>query len=151
MKHNKETTFFQRKDLGEDSEDKQWFVFDASGKTLGRFAAEIAKILRGKHRPHFTPNMDLGDGVIIINADKIKVSGNKEAQKSYFRYTGHIGGLRETPYRVMKEKNPEFIITHAVRGMMPKNKLGKKQLKFLRVFAGESHNMQAQKPIAINA
>lgn len=147
MKQKNDTPFFKREDL---DKQKKWFVFDASGKTLGRFASEIAKVLRGKHKPQFTPNMDLGDGVIIINAEKIKVTGAKEAQKNYYRYTGYMSGLRETPYRVMKEKKPEYIITHAVQGMMPKTKLGRKQLKYLRVFAGENHQMQAQKPVTIN-
>ena len=128
---------------------KNWFLLDASGKTLGRFASEVAKILRGKHKTNFTPNVDTGDGVIIVNADKIQVTGNKEAQKEYIRYTGYIGGLRRTPYRTMKEKQPENIIRHAVKGMMPKTKLGNAQLKKLRIFAGEQHGMQAQKPIAV--
>lgn len=144
MKQKNSTPFFQRE------QEKKWFVFDANGKTLGRFASEVAKVLRGKHKPQFTPNADLGDGVIVINADKIKVTGAKEAQKNYYRYTGYMSGLRETPYRVMQEKKPEYIITHAVQGMMPKTKLGKKQLKFLRVFAGDNHKMQAQKPAAVN-
>ncbi len=134
-----------------DPKELQWLVLDASGKTLGRFAAEVAKILRGKHKPTFTPNADTGDGVIILNAEKIRVTGAKEAQKVYRRYTGHIGGLREVPYRVMQEKKPEFIITHAVRGMMPKTKLSRSQQKRLRVFAGDrQHNHDAQKPIVVN-
>ena len=128
----------------------KWYVFDAAGKTLGRFASEIAKVLRGKHKPSFTPHVDLGDGVIVINADKIKVTGAKEAQKEYIRYTGYIGGQRRTPYRVMQEKNPGFIITHAVKGMVPRTRLGRKQMKKLRVFAGDKHNMEAQKPEIVN-
>lgn len=128
------------------AKDKKWYIFDASGKTLGRFASEIANVLRGKHKPDFTPHVDTGDRVIVINASKIKVTGNKEAQKEYIRYTGYIGGQRRTPYRVMQEKNPEFIITHAVKGMLPKTRLGRHQMKKLRVFAGENHNMQAQQP-----
>jgi large subunit ribosomal protein L13 len=146
MTQKNKTSFFQR---DEAEKHKKWLIFDASGKTLGRFASEVAKVLRGKHKPQFTPNADLGDGVIVIHADKIKVSGQKEAQKKYFKYTGFMGGLRETPYRVMKDQKPEYIITHAVQGMMPKTKLGKQQLKHLRVFAGENHNMQAQKPLKV--
>lgn len=128
----------------------QWFILDATGKTLGRFAAEVAKILRGKHRPTFTPNVNCGDGVIIINADKITVTGNKEASKIYRYYTGAIGGLREIPFRVMKGRKPDYIIEHAVRGMMPKSRLARQQLKKLRIFAGIEHGMEAQQPIQVN-
>lgn len=126
-----------------------WILLDASGKTLGRFASEVAKILRGKHKTSFTPHVDCGDGVIIVNAEKIVVSGDKEAQKLYRHYTGHIGGLREIPYRVMKERKPTYIVQRAVQGMMPKTKLGKTQLKRLRIFAGENHEHEAQKPVAV--
>lgn len=128
----------------------KWFLLDASGKTLGRFSAEVAKILRGKHKPEFTPHIDTGDGVIIVNADKIVVSGAKEAQKMYYRYTGWVGGLRETTYRDLMNKKPQDIIFHAVKGMLPKTKLGRKQIKKLRVFVGDKHDMQAQKPLALN-
>ncbi len=127
-----------------------WFVFDASGKTLGRFAAEIAKVLRGKHKPTFTPHADIGDGVIVINADKIKITGRKAATKVYYRYTGHISGLRETPYRKMLEQKPEYVVEHAVHGMLPKTKLGNALKKRLRVFRGSEHKMAAQKPIQVN-
>lgn len=123
-----------------------WISLDANGKILGRFASEVAKILRGKHKATFTPNVDCGDGVIITNAAKIKVTGAKEAQKIYNYYTGHIGGHREIPYRVMMDKKPTEILRLAVRGMMPKTKLAKAQLKRLRIFADDQHNMQAQKP-----
>ncbi len=128
----------------------QWFILDASGKCLGRFAAEIAKILRGKHRATFTPNVNCGDGVIVINADKIAVTGNKEASKIYRYYTGSMGGLREIPFRVMKGRKPDYIIEHAVRGMMPKSRLARQQMKKLRVFAGAEHGMEAQQPIQVN-
>lgn len=127
----------------------EWFLLDAEGKTLGRLASEIASILRGKHKPTFTPHIDTGDGVVIINAEKVSVTGAKEANKLYRHYTGHIGGLREIPYRRMKERHPTRIIEHAVKGMMPKTKLGRAQLKKLRIFAGAEHNLQAQKPIAV--
>lgn len=143
-KKDNETTMVRKEDVKRD-----WFLLDASGKTLGRFCAEIAKILRGKHKPTFTPNIDMGDGVIVINADKIQVTGSKEAQKIYRYYTGHIGGLREIPYWAMKERKPDYIIEHAVKGMMPKSRLGKQQLRKLRIFAGEEHPYEAQKPIKV--
>jgi large subunit ribosomal protein L13 len=127
-----------------------WFILDASGKTLGRFASEITKILRGKHKPTFTTYADAGDGVIVINAEKIRVTGNKEAQKLYRYYTGSMSGLREVPYRTMQARKPEYIIEHAVKGMMPHSRLANSQFKRLRIFAGEEHNMAAQKPIKAN-
>lgn len=127
----------------------KWFIFNAEGKTLGRFASEIANVLRGKHKVDFTPHADTGDGVIVINADKVLVSGSKEAQKLYRSYSGYMGGLKETPYRTMLEKKPEYIITHAVKGMLPKTKLGRAQMKRLRVYKTEEHNMEAQKPITV--
>ncbi len=129
---------------------KKWILIDAQGKTLGRLAAEIAKILRGKHKVHFTPHIDCGDGVIVINAEQVRVTGAKEAQKVYRRYTGFIGGLRETPYRVMMSKKPTYILQHAVQGMMPKTKLGRAQLKRLRIFAKEQHDMAAQQPVTVH-
>lgn len=128
---------------------KEWYLLDAQGKTLGRFCAEVAKILRGKHKPTFTPHVDTGDGVIVINADKIVVSGSKEAQKIYRYYTGHIGGMREIPYRMMQARKPEYIIERAVQGMMPKSRLGKQQLRKLRIFRGQEHDLVAQKPLAV--
>ena len=127
---------------------QKWFLFDATGKTLGRFAAEIAKVLRGKHKPTFTSHIDTGDGVVILNADKIKVTGNKEATKIYRYHTGAMSGMREVPYRVMQSRKPEYIIRHAVKGMMPKTRLGEAQMKKLRIFAGDQHDLQAQQPIA---
>lgn len=126
---------------------RNWFVLDASGKTLGRFASEITKILRGKHKPTFTTYIDGGDGVIVINADKIVVTGNKEAQKEYIYYTGSINGLRRIPYRTMMARKPAHIIEHAVKAMMPKTRLANAQYKRLRVFARAEHDMAAQKPI----
>lgn len=131
-------------------ENRQWYVFDASGKTLGRLASEIAKVLCGKHKVTFTPHIDDGDGVIVINAAKVVVTGAKEARKIYRYYTGGIGGMREVPYRVMQSRKPEYIIERAVSGMMPKTRLAKAQLRKLRVFAGEEHNMEAQQPLAVN-
>lgn len=146
MKRKKETTttFVRKEDVK-----RTWYVFDAKGKTLGRFCSEVAKVLRGKHKPDFTPYIDTGDGVIVINAEHIEVTGAKEAQKIYRHYTGHIGGLREIPYRTMKEKNPERIIERGVSGMMPKTRLGKQQLRKLRIFKGEEHTFGAQKPVKV--
>lgn len=129
---------------------RRWWVLDAKGKTLGRFAAEVTKILRGKHKVSFTPHVDNGDGVIIINAEKIRVTGNKEGQKIYRYYTGAMGGLREVPYRTMKARNPTYIIERAVKGMMPKTRLGDQQLKKLRIFAGDNHDLSAQQPMQVN-
>lgn len=129
---------------------QSWLILDASGKTLGRFASEVTKILRGKHRPDFTPNVDCGDGVIIINAEKVRVTGAKEAQKIYRYYTGYMGGMREIPYRHMLAKKPQYILEHAISGMMPKTRLAKAQLKRLRIFKGQEHGMQNQQPTAIN-
>lgn len=139
-----------------DDKKQNWLVLDAAGKTLGRLTSEIAKILRGKHKPTFTTNVDCGDGVIVVNAEKVIVTGAKEAQKLYRYYTGSISGLREIPYRTMKAKNPGFIIEHAVKGMMPKSRLGKQQVRKLRIYAGSSEQnlidkgLAAQQPIHVN-
>ena len=128
---------------------RKWLIFDAEGKTLGRFAAEVAKVLRGKHRPDFTPSVDLGDGVIIINADKVKVTGKKFVTKTYRYYTGHIGGHREVPFNTMIARSPRYVLERAVWGMMPKNRLSTHQMRRLRVFAGKEHGLEAQKPINV--
>lgn len=148
MNKKNQTVFISKEQAKKET---RWFLLDAAGKNLGRFASEVANILRGKHKPDFTPNIDTGDGVIIINADQIQVTGAKEAQKEYRYYTGYIGGMRAIPYRVMMEKHPERIIEHAVRGMVPKTKLGRKQLKKLRIFAKADHKMEAQQPIVVNS
>ena len=126
---------------------KKWFILDASGKTLGRFATEVAKILRGKHKVTFTSHVDGGDGVVIINAEKIVVTGAKEAQKIYRYHTGAMSGMREIPYRVMQARKPDYIIRHAVKGMMPKTRLSEAQMKKLRIFKGEKHDMACQQPV----
>ncbi len=123
-----------------------WLLFDAKGQILGRFASELAKVLRGKHRVDFTPSSDMGDGVIVINAELVGVTGAKAARKVYRHYTGYMGGLRETSYKTMLERKPTHIIEHAVKGMMPKTRLAKSQLKRLRIFAGTEHDLVAQKP-----
>lgn len=131
--------------------DHKWFILDIAGKTLGRACSEITKIIRGKYKASFTPNEDMGDGVIVINAEKVRVTGAKEAQKVYRYHTGAMSGLREIPFRTMKARHPEYIIQRAVEGMMPKSRLAKQQVKKrLRVFAGTEHGMAAQKPILAN-
>ncbi len=148
MTTKKNTTVFLTKE--EVIPTRKWLLFDATGKTLGRFAAEIAKVLRGKHKPGFTPYIDCGDGVIVINAEKIVVTGAKAAQKIYRYPTGAMSGMREVPYRTMLARKPDYIVTHAVKGMMPKTRLTEAQMKHLRVFAGDKHAMQAQTPLAVN-
>ncbi len=129
---------------------RKWFTLDATGKTLGRFASEVSKVLRGKHRPDYTPHIDGGDGVIVIHADKIKVTGSKRMQKVYRYYTGSMSGLREVPFHTMQARHPEYIIMHAVKGMLPKNRLAKQQMKRLRIFHGDNTGShQAQKPVQV--
>lgn len=147
MKNKKSTSTLLTKE--EALKQRKWFLLDATGKTLGRFATEVAKILRGKHKPSFTPHVDCGDGVVIVNAEKIKVTGSKEAQKLYRYHTGAMSGMREIPFRVMLDRKPEYVIEHAVKGMMPNSRLGKQQVKKLRVFAGNTHDLEAQKPIPV--
>jgi large subunit ribosomal protein L13 len=128
-----------------------WFVVDAEGMVLGRLAAEIAKILRGKHKPMFTPHMDTGDNVIVINAAKVRVTGRKAEQKQYFRHTGYMGHERFTPYAEMIEKHPERVIEKAVYGMLPKSALARQVIRRkLRVFAGAEHPHVAQQPKVLN-
>ncbi len=126
--------------------ERKWYVIDAEGKTLGRLASEAASILRGKNKPVFTPHMDTGDYVIIINAEKVQVTGKKRKEKIYKRHTGYPGGLREITFEKLQEKDPEEIIRHAVKGMMPNGKLGRQMYKKLKVYAGPEHRHAAQKP-----
>ncbi|MEO0900555.1 MAG: 50S ribosomal protein L13 [Bacteroidota bacterium] len=129
---------------------KEWLLVDAEGQTLGRLASKVAKLLRGKHKPSFTPHVDCGDNVIIINAEKVTLSGNKWAEKTYQRYTGYPGGQRETTATEMLEKHPERIVEKSVKGMLPKNRLGADLFRNLKVYAGAEHGHDAQKPRAIN-
>ena len=128
----------------------KWYVIDADGKTLGKLAVEAASILRGKKKPTYTPHVDTGDYVIVVNAEKVAVSGKKETDKIYKRHSGCPGGLKETSLGEMREKKPEEIIIHAVRGMMPKGKLGRQMFKKLKVYAGPEHPHKAQKPEEYN-
>jgi large subunit ribosomal protein L13 len=126
--------------------DRKWYVVDAQGKTLGRLSTEIATILRGKHKPIYTPHIDCGDYVIVINADKVWVTGLKLDQKKYYRHSGYPGGMREITLRDQLSKFPERVIESAVKGMLPKNRLGRKMYKKLKVYAGSNHPHTAQKP-----
>ncbi len=125
---------------------RDWYVVDAEGMVLGRLSSQVASILRGKHKPIFTPHVDTGDHVIIINADKVVLTGKKLDQKKYYRHTGYPGGLRETSYRTLMQNKPEFVVYEAVRRMMPKGPLGRKMLTKLRVYAGSEHKNTAQRP-----
>jgi large subunit ribosomal protein L13 len=126
--------------------ERKWYVIDATDKTLGRLATEIATRLRGKHKPIYTPHVDCGDYIIVVNAEKVAVTGNKESQKVYRHHTGFMGGLREKSYKEMKATHPERIIEKAVKGMLPKNSLGRQMYTKLKVYAGPEHGHQAQKP-----
>lgn len=126
--------------------ERKWYVVDAADMTLGRLAAEVAKILRGKHKPIFTPHLDTGDYVIVVNAEKIKVTGKKLDQKVYKHYSGFIGGLKETTLKEKLNKKPEEVIEHAVKGMLPKGPLGRQMYTKLYVYAGPEHKHAAQKP-----
>jgi large subunit ribosomal protein L13 len=126
--------------------EREWYVVDAENQTLGRLAAKIAPILRGKHKPIYTPHLDCGDFVIVINADKVRVTGRKLDQKYYHRYSGYPGGLRSISLRDQLAKHPERVLEAAVKGMLPKNSLGRQMFKKLKVYAGESHPHQAQQP-----
>ena len=126
--------------------ESKWYIIDAANKPLGRVATEAAKLLRGKHKPTFTPNIDMGDHVIILNCKDVILTGNKLNQKIYRHHSGYIGGMKEVSAKVMLEKNPEKAMTLAVKGMLPHNSLGRAQLKKLRVYAGAEHENQAQKP-----
>ena len=126
--------------------EKKWYVVDAEGQTLGRLASEVAKVLRGKNKPVFTPHVDTGDYVIVINAEKIKVTGKKLDQKIYYSHSDYVGGMKETTLREMMNKKPEKVIELAVKGMLPKGPLGRQMIKKLHVYAGAEHGHEAQKP-----
>mgnify|MGYP000018840791 CR=1 FL=1 len=129
-----------------DKIERKWYVVDAEGKTLGRLASEVAKVLRGKNKPVFTPHVDTGDYVIVINAEKIKVTGKKLDQKIYYSHSDYVGGMKETTLREMMNKKPEKVIELAVKGMLPKGPLGRQMIKKLHVYAGAEHGHEAQKP-----
>ena len=129
--------------------ERKWYVVDATGYTLGRLSSEIAKVLRGKNKPTFTPHVDTGDYVIVTNADQIKVTGKKLDQKIYYNHSDYVGGMKETDLKTMIAKKPEKVIELAVKGMLPKGPLGRKMIKKLFVYAGPEHPHQAQKPEAL--
>ena len=129
---------------------KKWYIVDATDKVLGRLASDIAKILMGKNKSVWTPNVDTGDFVIIINAEKVRVTGRKLTDKIYYKHTGYIGGLKEESLLSLKNRKPEFIITHAVKGMLPKTKLGRQMIKKLNVYRGSEHPHKAQNPQPLN-
>lgn len=141
MKQEKITRFYKTEDV-----DRKWYVVDATDQVLGRLAAQVARVIRGKHKPVFTPNTDTGDFVIILNADRVKMTGKRELQKKYFRHSGYPGGVKFTTFQEAKDKKPEFIIENAVKGMLPKNRLGRKLIKKLKVYTGEEHPHVAQQP-----
>lgn len=130
--------------------DKKWYIVDATDKVVGRLATEIAVVLRGKNKPTFTPHMDMGDYVVVINCNKVRLTGNKESQKEYIHHTGYLGHLRREPYAKVMEKNPKRILTEAVAGMVPHNRLKKFVLAKLHVYAGEEHPHAGQNPITLN-
>jgi len=128
---------------------RDWFVVDASGKTLGRLATEVARRLKGKHKAEYTPHVDTGDYIIIINAEKVTVTGNKAQDKMYYRHSGYPGGIKETNFEKLQATKPEMIIEKAVKGMLPKNPLGRAMFRKLKVYAGTEHNHTAQQPIPL--
>ncbi len=145
MKQEKLTRFIKTEDA-----DKKWFVIDATDQVLGRLATKAASVIRGKNKAIFTPNMDTGDFVIVINAGKVKMTGKRELQKTYFRHSGYPGGGRTSSFAEMMEKRPEFVIEKAVKGMLPKNRLGRKLVTKLKVYAGAEHPHAAQQPEALS-
>ncbi len=130
--------------------ERKWYVVDANGMVLGRLASQVANILRGKHKPTYTPHVDTGDHVIIVNADKIVLTGKKLDQKYYYHHSGYVGGLKATKYRRLMEDKPEFVVRHAVVGMLPKGPLGRKMATKMHIFAGAEHNHAAQQPEALD-
>ena len=129
--------------------ERKWYVVDAEGKTLGRLASEVANVLRGKKKPIYTPHIDTGDYVIVVNAEKVKTTGKKLDQKKYYHHSEYVGGMKEATLKEMLQKKPEFVITHAVKGMLPKGPLGRQMLTKLHVYAGPEHKHEAQKPEAM--
>ncbi|MCI8713999.1 MAG: 50S ribosomal protein L13 [Ruminococcus sp.] len=132
-----------------DKIERKWYLVDAQGLTLGRMASEVAKVLRGKNKPEFTPHVDTGDYVVIVNAEKVKVTGKKLKQKIYYNHSDYVGGMRETTLSDMMQKKPERVVELAVKGMLPKGPLGREMIKKLHVYAGSEHKQQAQKPEAL--
>jgi large subunit ribosomal protein L13 len=130
--------------------ERRWYVVDADGVVLGRLASEIARRLRGKHKPSFTPHVDCGDNIIVVNADKVRLTGRKLKDRVFYWHTGYPGGIKAETFESLRERRPEAIIERAIRGMLPKNKLGRKQLKKLKIYRGSDHLHQSQNPEALN-
>jgi large subunit ribosomal protein L13 len=145
-----DTLSYKTKSANAATVDKQWVLVDAEGQILGRLASKVATILRGKNKPSFTPHVDCGDNVVVINASKVALTGSKATDKKYLRHTGYPGGQRETTTKELFVSHPERIIENAVKGMLPKNKLGAELFRNLRVYAGDTHDQEAQKPVQIN-
>ena len=136
--------------IKKDDIQRDWYIVDADNKTLGRLASEIAQVIRGKKKPFYTPNLDMGDFVVVINAEKVSVTGNKEEQKKYFSHSGFPGGDKETTLSTLRSKQPEKIIYNAVKGMLPHNRLGRKLIKHLKVYSGTEHPHDSQQPKPFN-
>lgn len=145
-----DTLSYKTVSANKETADKKWFIVDAEGQTVGRLASKVAKVIRGKHKPNFTPHADCGDNVIIVNAEKVSFSGTKLVDKQYIRYTGYPGGQRITTAEQMLSKNPERLIEKAIKGMLPKNTLGRQLFTNLKVYKGTEHNHDAQKPEVLN-
>ena len=145
-----DTLSYKTVSANKETADKKWFIVDAEGQTVGRLASKVAKVIRGKHKPNFTPHADCGDNVIIVNAEKVSFSGTKLVDKTYIRYTGYPGGQRMTTAEEMLRKQPERLIEKAIKGMLPKNKLGRQLFTNLKVYTGTEHNHDAQKPEVLN-
>jgi large subunit ribosomal protein L13 len=145
-----DTLSYKTVSANKETADKKWLIVDAEGQNLGRLASKVAYLIRGKHKPNFTPHADCGDNVIVINAEKVELSGNKMEVKEYIRHTGYPGGQRILTAREVMEKHPERLVEKAVKGMLPKNKLGNALYRNLKVYVGTEHNHEAQKPEAIN-
>lgn len=145
-----DTLSYKTVSANRETADKKWFIVDAEGQTLGRLASKVARVIRGKHKPNFTPHADCGDNVIIINAEKVAFSGTKLVNKEYIRYTGYPGGQRSLTAEQMLKKHPERLIEKAVKGMLPKNTLGRQLFTNLKVYVGSEHKQEAQKPEVLN-
>ncbi len=145
-----DTLSYKTRSASKETADKQWFIVDAEGQTLGRLASKVAKVIRGKHKVNFTPHADCGDNVIIINAEKVAFSGAKLVDKEYVRYTGYPGGQKTTTAEELLRKHPERLIEKAIKGMLPKNTLGRELFRNLKVYKGSEHNQEAQKPTVLD-
>jgi len=145
-----DTLSYKTVSANKENADKKWLLVDAEGETLGRLASKVAQLIRGKHKPNFTPHADCGDNVIVINAEKVELTGNKWSDKTYIRHTGYPGGQRSLTAEELREKRPARLVEMAVKGMLPKNKLGNQLYKNLKVFVGTEHTHDAQKPEKFN-